>query len=472
MHEDIVAPDEDPVFPGKGGVLSLEHRAMTLGLALVVTLVAFEALAVATVMPAVENDLNGIELYGWTFSAFFLSSLLGITVAGRQCDEYGPARPFAVGLVLFGTGLLIAGLAPSMAVVVAGRAVQGIGGGALPAIAYVAIGRGYEEHLRPRMFAIVSSAWVIPGLVGPAVSGVVADLWSWRFVFVGLLPLLVVAGTLALPPLVRLGTPAEQHMRQASLRQAAALALGTGMVLTALTGTSLLIAVPLILVGVVLAWSALKDLFPEGTIRAAPGLPAAVVGAGLIVLAFLGTEAFVPFMLTRLRDQDTWTAGLVLTTATLSWTSGAWLQERTAERVKRSLILRVGLLLVGLGIASLVLVLVPSIPWPLAAVSWTVTGLGMGLSFQSFSLIVLDNAPSGGEGASAAALTMAQSLGAALGAGFAGAIVSAGAAGNREPQALGLAFLLLSSAAFMAFAIAGRAASETRGGRLKKAITT
>ena len=96
----------------------------------------------------------------------------------------------------------------------------------------------------------------------------------------------------------------------------------------------------------------------------------------------------------------------------------------------------------------------------------------MGLSFQSFSLIVLDNAPPGGEGASAAALTMAQSLGAALGAGFAGAIVSAGVAGNREPQALALAFLLLSSAAFMAFAIAGRAASETRGGRLKKATTT
>jgi MFS family permease len=434
---------------------------MTLGLAFVVTLVAFEALAVATVMPAVEEALGGIGLYGWTFSAFFLTSLLGITVAGRWCDEFGPARPFAAGLVLFGCGLLVAGLAPSMAVVVVGRAVQGIGGGALPAIAYVAIGRGYEESLRPRMFAIVSSAWVIPGLVGPAVSGAVADLWSWRLVFVGLLPLLVAAAILALPPLARLGPPAEQYQRPASLMQAAALALGAGMVLAALTGVPLPVAVPLALAGIALAWWALGDLFPEGTLRAAPGLPAAVVGAGLLVLAFLGTEAFVPFMLTRLRDQATWTAGLVLTTATLSWTSGAWLQERTASRLRRSLVLRAGLVLVAVGISSLTLVLVPGVPWPLAAASWAITGLGMGLSFQSFSLIVLDNAPAGGEGASAAALTMAQSLGAALGAGFAGAIVSAGSAADREPQALAIAFLVMALAAVTGLALAGRAAAST-----------
>ena len=115
MPEPAVTAREITASNVSGGVLSREHRAMTLGLAFVVTLVAFEALAVATVMPAVEEALGGIGLYGWTFSAFFLTSLLGITVAGRWCDEFGPARPFAAGLVLFGCGLLVAGLAPSMA---------------------------------------------------------------------------------------------------------------------------------------------------------------------------------------------------------------------------------------------------------------------------------------------------------------------------------------------------------------------
>src|SRR6266850_1090486 len=74
-------------------------------------------------------------------------------------------RALTVGLVLFAAGLVICGSAPSMAVVVVGRAVQGLGAGAVPAVAYVAIGRGYPEALRPRMFAVMSTAWVVPGIV-------------------------------------------------------------------------------------------------------------------------------------------------------------------------------------------------------------------------------------------------------------------------------------------------------------------
>jgi MFS family permease len=75
-------------------------------------------------------------------------------------------------------------------VLLLGRALQGFGGGGLGAIAYLAIARGYPERLRPRVLALVSSAWVLPALVGPAVAGQVADHLSWRLVFVGILPLL------------------------------------------------------------------------------------------------------------------------------------------------------------------------------------------------------------------------------------------------------------------------------------------
>src|SRR5207249_5575907 len=124
---------------------------------------AFEALAIATIMPLVVEDLGRISLYGWAFSAFLLADLVGIVIAGELADRFGPAVPFGAGLALFAVGLLIGGLAPSMPVLVAARAIQGFGAGAIPAVAYVVIGRTYPDALRPRLFAILSTAWVVPG---------------------------------------------------------------------------------------------------------------------------------------------------------------------------------------------------------------------------------------------------------------------------------------------------------------------
>src|SRR3989442_2332240 len=184
-------------------------RGLTVGLVLNVTFVAFEALAIATIMPLVAEDLGGIGLYGWVFSAFLLADLVGIVVAGELADRFGPALPFGAGLALFAVGLLIGGLAPSMPVLVAARAVQGFGAGAIPAVAYVVISRTYPDSLRPRMFAILSTAWVVPGIAGPALAAFVADHIGWRSVFLGLLPLVIVAGSPP-PPGLRSG-PGQPH---------------------------------------------------------------------------------------------------------------------------------------------------------------------------------------------------------------------------------------------------------------------
>ena len=112
------------------GVWDAQRRRLTLGLVLTITLVAFESLAIATVMPEVADDLGGLGLYGWVFSGFFLGSLIGIVAAGQAADRRGTAPPFVTGLVLFSGGLLVGGLAPSMGVLVAARVAQGIGAGA------------------------------------------------------------------------------------------------------------------------------------------------------------------------------------------------------------------------------------------------------------------------------------------------------------------------------------------------------
>src|SRR3954471_1859615 len=165
------AAQPQAVIASPPGIWSGTHRSLTIGLILTVSGAAFEALAVATTLPATIKDLGGLALYGWAFSAFMLTNLVGITVAGSEADRQGPARPFVVGVGLFVLGLTIAGLAPSMALVILGRAVQGFGAGVISSVAYVAIGRGYAESARPRMLAMLSSAWVVPGLVGPALAG-------------------------------------------------------------------------------------------------------------------------------------------------------------------------------------------------------------------------------------------------------------------------------------------------------------
>src|SRR5262245_64238921 len=217
------------------GLWAPQTRGLTAGLVLSITFVASEALAVVTVMPLVAQDLGGLHLYGWVFSAFMLGRVVGIVVAGREADRRGPAIPFVGGLVLFGCGLAVAGLAPSMEVLVAGRVLQGLGAGAVPSVAYPPIGRSFPGPLQARMMAVLSTAWVVPGLAGPALAAEVAHVFGWRWVFLGLLPVVAVAGAIAVPALVRLGPPGAGQVREHQLIYGVAVAAGATMILAGLT---------------------------------------------------------------------------------------------------------------------------------------------------------------------------------------------------------------------------------------------
>src|SRR5262245_14779738 len=199
------ATQRQAISPQSGGLWSPQRRPLTVGLVLTITLVAAEALAVSTAMPIVAADLGGLELYGLVFSAFLVGVLVGIVVAGSLIDRRGIVTPFLLGLAFFAVGLALGGSAVSMPMLIGARVIQGIGGGAIPPIAYVAIGRALPGHLRPQMFAMLSTAWILPGIFGPAIAGVVAQELHWRLIFFGLLPVLVVSGSLAYRGLRRLG---------------------------------------------------------------------------------------------------------------------------------------------------------------------------------------------------------------------------------------------------------------------------
>ncbi|HME72790.1 MAG TPA: MFS transporter [Myxococcota bacterium] len=145
------------------GVWARSQRSRTVGLLLTISATDFEALAVATVLPAAVADLGGLGFYGWIFSGFMLCNLVSIAVSGRLADQRGIALPFVGGSALFVAGLMIAGIAPSMVIVVVSRMAQGLGAGAISCVSYVAVARGYPASAQPRMLALLSGPGWCPG---------------------------------------------------------------------------------------------------------------------------------------------------------------------------------------------------------------------------------------------------------------------------------------------------------------------
>ncbi len=439
------------------------HRRLTIGLLLCVSMTAFEALAVATALPASVHELGGLEWYGWAFSAFMLANVLGISVAGAAADRRGMAYPFRVGCVLFVAGLVAAGCAPSMPAIVLSRAAQGLGSGAIASVTYVAVARAYSADARPTMLAMLSSAWVIPGLIGPGIAGAVADHVGWRWVFLGLAPVSAGAAGLAIPSLRRLATHAAKTAHADQTLDALRLAAGTGCGLWAIGSDSLAVVIVGMLTGCLLALPALQRLLPAGTLGARPGLPAAVATVGLLSFAFFATEAFLPLALTAVRGQSMTVAGVTLTAATLSWTAGAWLQARLAERGSRRRLVAGGVLLLLGGVAGSATVLAPGVPIATAAIMWGVAGLGMGLAYSAANLVVLECAVAGAEGQATAAAQLANVLGVALGTGVAGALVAMSTAHGRPlGSGIGIADASAATAAALAMIVAARLPRRTQ----------
>lgn len=416
------------------GAFAPERRLLTIGLIGLVTAAAFEGMAVPTVLPATVSDLGGLDLYGWAFSAFWLTNIIGITLGGSDADRRGPGRALAIGVVLFAAGMAVSGVASEMPVVIAGRAIQGFGSGAIGSVVYAAIARAYPASATPRMIALVSSAWVVPGLIGPALAGWVSDSLDWRWVFLGIVPPVLVMGLAVYPQLARLG-PAQRTavpMRSDGRRalDAVRLALGSTLLLGALTIGSVPLALLLAVAGGWLAIAALRHLLPPGTLRLRRGRPSVVAVVFVIAFAFFGTEAFVPLSVVDVRGGSVTLGGLALSASAVTWTIGSWVQARAAATGIRRTLVTAGAGLIGSGIVITALVLLPQVPVLVAGLGWAVAGLGMGLAYSMLVLTVLETAAPGEEGFSSSALQLMFTLGTAFGAGVGGAVVAMADAGT------------------------------------------
>lgn len=187
--------------PEKAGILHRRYLLVTAGACALVFLAAFESLAVTTIMPLVSRELDGAALYALAFAGPLATGVIGMVAAGNWSDRRGPVGPLYASVALFVLGLLIAGTAGSMAALVGGRLVQGLGGGAMTVALYVVVARVYPPVLHPKIFAAFSAAWVIPSLVGPFAAGIVAQAASWHWVFLGVVGLVVPALLMIVPAL-------------------------------------------------------------------------------------------------------------------------------------------------------------------------------------------------------------------------------------------------------------------------------
>ncbi|HWV48505.1 MAG TPA: MFS transporter, partial [Microbacterium sp.] len=183
------------------GILSGTYLWITIGACALVFLGAFESLAVTTVMPSVSDDLDGERLYALAFAGPLATGVIGMVITGNWSDRRGPVVPLYTAVSVFVLGLLVAGLAPTMEILVAGRFAQGLGSGGLMVALYVVVARVYPQALHPAIFAGFAAAWVIPSLIGPTIAGLVAELWGWPWVFLGVVVLVLIALLMVVPAL-------------------------------------------------------------------------------------------------------------------------------------------------------------------------------------------------------------------------------------------------------------------------------
>jgi MFS family permease len=431
------------------------QRITLSALVLVITVVAAEAMAVATAMPTVARSLHGLHVFGWAFTAFLLADIVGMVDAGSRADRTGPRTPLVGGLALFAIGLVVAGLAPDITVFLAGRVLQGLGSGSVIVAVYVVVARVFPEPRRPKVFAAMSGAWVVPALVGPAVAGFVTDTVGWRWVFLGMAPLALVGAVLLVPVLRHTGGGTPGVVRRVGTTGGAALAVGLALIQAA--GQRLDVwSLPAVLAGVALTAWPLPRVLPAGALRLRPGLPTLVLLRGVCSAAFFGAEAYVPLTLTRIHGASPTVVGIPLTLGALGWSAASWWQGRVAGNVAPDRLLRAGFVCVGAGVASLVSVSLSGVSMWAAAGCWALAGFGMGLGYPTISVHTLRLSPPGEQGANSAAMQVADMTGSILGVALAATLVNS-FGGAHFAGAVRLADPLLAAVALSGILLAGRA---------------
>lgn len=449
------------------GPFAAGRRGLTVAGVTMIAVQAFEAVAVSTAMPTVAAALNGLGLYALAFSMPAAAGIVGMVSAGIWSDRRGPVGPLGAGWLLFVAGLVVAGTAQSMGMLVGGRALQGLGAGLTAVALYVVVARAYPAELRPRVFSLFAAAWVLPALIGPAIAGFLVTHAGWRWVFLSVPFVALAAAVVGWNPVRRLhelppdpGAAGATAPAPAASRVAVALVAGSAASVLSVAGHyPLVVAVPLTVVAIgLLVWS-VPRLLPPGTYRSRRGLPTVILLRGLVSGAFTGAEVFLPLLLSRERGLSPAQAGLVLTVGALGWSAGSALQGRISTAGRRPALLRLGFALLTTGIGLVSMTVWPAVPLLIVYPAWVLAGVGIGIAYPTLSVLTLELSAPTEEGRNTSALQVNDALLQSITLAVSGAIFAALVdTSHWTPYAAGFAVAAAAAAAGTALARRARAA--------------
>ena len=384
---------------------------------------AFEAYGTITAMPVAAEQLGHVDWYAWAFTAFLIAQVIAIVLSGRLVDRLGPTWPLIVGSAVFVLGLLLAGVAPSMEVLLISRFIQGLGSGTTNVAFMVVVAQAFEGHRRASLMSALSFCWMLPSFVGPLIAAWLTETFGWHWVFLALVPVMAVMMGIGVRPLLDLRSRwiPNETTDPVPVWAAVVAALGLAAVQYAaqrLDG----IAVPIAVVGMVGIVIALPRLMPPGFSRAGRGLPAAMWTRGLAAGAFFSAETFFPLLL---RSQYSFTlseAGLFLAIGAVSWAVGSTTQAWRGLRLRRDTIIVIGAMSLAVGLVLNAATVLFTWSWLLIGVGYFLGGFGMGFMVTGTSLINMQISEPNRIGRNTSSLQVAEGLGNSLVTGLVGAV--------------------------------------------------
>jgi MFS family permease len=439
-----------------------ERGPILIALMLSTGLVAIDSTIVATAVPSIVRDVGGFESFPWLFSAYLLAQAVSVPIYGKLSDMVGRKPIILAGIGLFLLGSVLCGIAWSMPSLIAFRALQGLGAGAVLPVSITIAGDIYSLEERAKVQGYLASVWAVSSVVGPSLGGIFSSLGIWRGIFLVNVPLCLLAGWMLFRTLHE---NIERGRHRVDYAGAALLAGSLGLlILGALQGGQGWEWDSPISIGIFAVGAVLLAVFLVVERRAAePVLPSWVVSRRLLgttaLVSFgvgavmIGLTSYVPTFLEGALHTSPLVAGLALAALTLGWPISASQAGRFYLRIGFKATALIGISITVMGL--LVLTLTSATPNVLlVAGSCFVVGLGLGL-VATPTLISAQSSVSWNERGVVTSTNMfARSIGSALGVAVFGAVgnaVYANTAGEGDAPAV----VAASGAVFLAALVGG-----------------
>ncbi len=408
-------------------ILSPQLLPSSVAIFTTVAIVAFEGLAVTAALPDLAGDLGGVSLLPWVITAFLLASAVTTAVTGAFIDSHGTSTVFRWATASFALSSLAAAAAPTMGVLVTARVVQGASGGAIISVGLAAVALVYPSHLMGRAFAANSNVWGVLGFAGPALAAALLEFGSWRWIFLVMAPLCLVAlvaGWRNLPRAV------EPEALVVDWQAVALLVLTVGLILGAVSDISfrsLGFLAAGILSGVML-WRRSRNqpspLIDPRFLRSFPYGRLALI-ASLTLAAMEGVSAYLPVYVRGARGGSAALAAWSVLWITIGWTVAANVAGRATDRYDEGVVLKVGALVGPIGILFAWLAVAGEAPLPLVFAAYFIMGTSVGTVTNAALQLVRRVVPDNLAGRATSAHAFTRTMGMSLGAGLAGGVILA-----------------------------------------------